>query len=72
MTDPNLVGKQYRKAIAGYLADLQTVMRDTVVDHHRVNLRDPVDDILARFLVGRKSQEEASPGMSRMTRTQKR
>lgn len=68
MTDPNLVGRQYRKAIAGYLADLKTVMRDAAVDYHRVNLPDSVDDILARFLVGRKSQKEGSHA----TRTQHR
>ncbi len=58
MTDPNLVGKQYRQAMAGYLADLQTVMREAAVDYHRVNLRVPVEDILARFLVGRKHQKD--------------
>lgn len=58
MTDPTLVGKQYRKAIAGYLADLQRVMRDAAVDYHRVNLGDPASDILARFLVGRKPKRQ--------------
>jgi len=68
MTDPNLVGKQYRQAMAGYLADLQTVMREAAVDYHRVNLGVPVDDILARFLVGRKNQKD----VGRVTRTQAR
>ena len=72
MTDPNLVGRQYRKAISGYLADLQTVMHDAAVDYHRVNLGYPVDDVLARFLVGRKSQKEAGPGLGNTTRTQQR
>ena len=58
MTDPNLVGKQYRKAIAGYLSDLQTVMRDAAVDYHRVNFGVPVDDVLARFLVGRRPKKK--------------
>ena len=62
MTDPNLVGKQYRQAMGGYLADLQTVMREAAVDYHRVNLGVPVDDILARFLVGRKNQKDAGHG----------
>jgi uncharacterized protein (DUF58 family) len=62
MTDPNLVGKQYRQAMAGYLADLQTVMREAAVDYHRVNLGVSVDDILARFLVGRKNQKDAGHG----------
>jgi len=62
MTDPNLVGKQYRQAMAGYLRDLQTVMREAAVDYQRVNLGVPVDDILARFLVGRKNQKNAGHG----------
>lgn len=59
MTDPSLVGKQYRQAMAGYLADLQGVMHEAAVDYQRVNLGVPVDDILARFLVGRKNQKDS-------------
>jgi len=70
MTDPNLVGKQYRQAMAGYLADLQTVMHNAAVDYHRVNLGEPVGDILARFLVGRKHQKDSRSSMSRVTRRQ--
>ena len=58
MADPSLVSKQYHKAIAGYLADLETVMSHAAVDYHRVNLRDPVGDVLARFLVGRKPKKK--------------
>ena len=54
MADPSLIAQQYQQAIADYLADLETVMRDAAVDYHRVNLNDPVDEVLARFLVGRK------------------
>ena len=72
MTDPNLVGKQYRKAISGYLADLRTVMRDAAVDYHRANSGDPVGDVLARFLLGRKDPKDSSRRMSRATRAQHR
>lgn len=58
MTDPILMGKQYRQAIANYLADLGTVMREASVDYHRVNLRDAVDVVLARFLIGRKPKRK--------------
>jgi len=58
MADPSLVSKQYQQAITGYLADLETVMLDAAIDYHRVNLRDPVDEILARFLVGRKPKKK--------------
>ena len=70
MADPNLMGRQYRKAIAAYLSDLESVMRDAAVDYHRVNLRDSVDGILARFLIGREDQEEKGPGFSHAARTQ--
>ena len=53
MADPSLMARQYRKAISGYLAQLGTVMREAAVDYHRVSLGEPVDQILARFLVGR-------------------
>ena len=58
MAAPSLVSKQYQQAITGYLADLETVMLDAAIDYHRVNLRDPVDEILARFLVGRKPKKK--------------
>ena len=58
MADPSLVSKQYQQAITSYLADLETVMLDAAIDYHRVNLRDPVDEILARFLVGRKPKKK--------------
>ena len=54
MSDPNLMAEQYRHAVGAYLQDLGTVMRDAAVDYHRVNLKDSVDDVLARFLIGRK------------------
>jgi hypothetical protein len=58
LTDPLLVNRQYQKAIQGYLADLATVMREAAVDYHRLNLRDPVDAVLARFLIGRKPKQK--------------
>ena len=58
MADPSLVSKQYQQAITSYLADLETVLLDAAIDYHRVNLRDPVDEILARFLVGRKPKKK--------------
>jgi len=60
MADPSLIGKQYQKAITGYISDLGTVMRDAAVDYHRVNLQDPVGEILARFLLGRKPKKKGA------------
>jgi uncharacterized protein (DUF58 family) len=68
MTDPNLVGRQYHQAMRAYLTDLQTVMREAAVDYQRVNLAEPVGDILARFLVGRKHQNDAGHGMRAQAR----
>lgn len=58
IADPGLMGKKYRRAISGYLDELRIVMRDAAVDYHRINLQDPVDDVLARFLVGRKPKKK--------------
>jgi uncharacterized protein (DUF58 family) len=58
MADLTLIRKQYQKAVAGYLADLDNVIRDAVVDYHRINLSDPVDAVLARFLVQRKPKKK--------------
>ena len=58
MADPSLVGKQYQKAMTEYLDALGYVMRDAMVDYHRVNLNGPVGDTLARFLVGRKPKKK--------------
>ena len=47
------MGRQYQTAITGYLDDLGSAIRTTGVDYHRVNLQDPVAEVLARFLIGR-------------------
>lgn len=53
MADPSLMRKQYRKAIGSYISALKTVMRNSGVDYHRVNLNQSIDSILSRFLIGR-------------------
>ncbi len=60
MADPSLMAPQYRKAMGGYLDDLQTVIRDAAIDYHRVNLSDPVDEVLARFLLARRPKKRAA------------
>lgn len=54
MADPGLMARHYRKAVNTYLSALARVMRDAAVDYHRVAVLDPVGDVLARFLVGRR------------------
>jgi len=58
MADPSVMGKLYQKAMATYLEDLGTVMRDAAVDYHRVNLNDPIEQVLSRFLIGRKPKKK--------------
>ena len=58
MADPSIMAPQYRSAIAAYLVELGLVMREAAVDYHRVSLADPVDRVLARFLVGRAAQKK--------------
>ena len=53
MADPSLMAQQYRRAMAGYRQELQGVVRDAGVDYHQVGLADPVDEVLAGFLLGR-------------------
>jgi uncharacterized protein (DUF58 family) len=56
--DPTLMGRQYQKAFATYLDDLGSVMRNAAVDYHRVNLGDPIAEVLARFLIGRQPKKK--------------
>ena len=60
LADPSLMGKQYQQAITGYLAELETVIRNAAIDYHRVNLNDPLEDVLARFLLGRKPKRKGA------------
>ncbi len=40
------------------MEDLNEVMREAAVDYHRVNLNDPVDQVLARFLIARRPKKK--------------
>ena len=55
---PVLISTVHR-AMAGYIDDLGTVMREAAVDYHRVNLSDPIDEVLARFLLRRRPKKGA-------------
>ncbi len=57
MTDPALVAPQYRQAMRTYLEDLETTLHDAGVDYQRVSGDDPVDEVLARFLIGRRPKK---------------
>ena len=53
MADPSMIRSAYHQAMSGYLSDLDQATRDAGVDYHRVQLNDPVEEIIARFLIGR-------------------
>jgi uncharacterized protein (DUF58 family) len=53
LADPSLIEQQYRKALKTYLEELKDVIRDTMVDYHRVCIHQNYDDVLANFLLGR-------------------
>lgn len=58
MADPSLMARQYRQAMTTYLDQVQSVVRSTAIDYHRVSLADPVDEVLARFLIGRRPKKK--------------
>lgn len=53
LADPSIIAAQYRKSLQTYLESLKTVIRDTAIDYHRVDISEPYDKALARFLLGR-------------------
>lgn len=53
LADPNIIANQYRRAITQYMEEMRIVMRDAVVDYHRVCIDQAYDDVLARFLLSR-------------------
>ncbi len=65
MADPSLMARQYRQAMNAYVDQLQAVVREAAVDYHQVHLADPVDEILARFLLGRHLKKKRVRGQRR-------
>ena len=53
LAEPSVIRREYESALIHYLDGLRTEVRDAAVDYHRVNLDDPLDQVLARFLLGR-------------------
>ncbi len=53
LADPTVIGAQYQRALEIYLEDMNTVIRETEVDYHRIRIDENYDDVLARFLLGR-------------------
>jgi uncharacterized protein (DUF58 family) len=53
LADPSVMGAQYRKAVAEYLADLTRVVRDARVDYQRSEMETNYEDVLTKFLLAR-------------------
>lgn len=53
LADPSLIARNYREAVRLYLAEMDALVRSTAMDYHRVQLHEPYDEVLVRFLLGR-------------------
>jgi len=51
--DPVEIADRYRRALDDYLAALRRLVLESGIDYHRVLTNEPVEQVLARFLVGR-------------------
>lgn len=51
--EPNEIADRYQKALRQYLQRVQEVMLESVVDYHRINIDEPYEQALMRFLVNR-------------------
>lgn len=53
--DPTLIRARYRESVANYLAEIDEIVNRSRVDYYRVFLDEPYDQVLVRFLLGRKA-----------------
>jgi uncharacterized protein (DUF58 family) len=53
LADPSLIVRRYHEVVKRYLAEIDDIMRITGADYHRVMLKQPYEDVLARFLGAR-------------------
>jgi uncharacterized protein (DUF58 family) len=53
MADPALIARRYRDVVKQYMTDMDDVVRTTGADYHRILMKEPYEDVLARFLLAR-------------------
>ena len=58
LADPSLIARQYHRAIKTYLDEMKVVIRDAVIDYHRVSIEEHFGDVLSRFLLGRAAHKK--------------
>jgi hypothetical protein len=51
--EPNEIAERYYTVLARYLEGIRQVCVETAIDYHRVNIDEPYEQTLIRFLVGR-------------------
>ena len=59
LADPSLIARNYRNAVADYLRSIDSLVRNTGIDYHRVFLHESYEAALARFLLGRTPKKGA-------------
>ena len=58
--EPNEIADRYQKALHSISADLKQVVLESAVDYHRVALDEDYEQVLVRFLVGRRRGKGAA------------
>jgi uncharacterized protein (DUF58 family) len=53
LADPSLIARRYREVVKKYMFELDEVIRVTGADYHRVLMKEPYEDVLAKFLLAR-------------------
>ena len=53
LVEPDTIRRRYHDALETYFDGLREVLREAEVDYRRLELADPLEDILAAFLLGR-------------------
>ncbi len=53
LADPSVIATEYRKSMKKYLQDMTEIVRDAVVDYHRVSIDQDYGQMLSKFLLER-------------------
>ena len=53
LADPPMIARRYQEVVKKYLAEMDEAVRTTGVDYQRVMMKEPFEDVLARFLLAR-------------------
>ena len=56
LVDPTMMASQYRDTVQSWLKEITQIVRNSLVDYHRVSIEEHYADVLARFLLARTKQ----------------